>query len=91
MLGKGFWKKLDMRRRGRWAAEGESLLAAYIAAMRRHLCWQRGEAKIEIAVQDQSIDNPGMCKGCAETAPEFAENNPLFDVSIYHGSEGTSP
>ena len=48
-------------------------------------------ANISIAVQNNSITNPGMCQGCYTTSQNFAGYNSNFSVNIYEGSSGTTP
>lgn len=48
-------------------------------------------AKIEIAVQNNSIKKAGMCAGCQTSSRSFSQNNREFNITIYQGTTGTSP
>ncbi|KMW73117.1 hypothetical protein TI10_08285 [Photorhabdus luminescens subsp. luminescens] len=48
------------------------------------------KANVNIAVQNTSRNEPGMCTGCGNTSQTFAEMNKEFNVNIYQGSTGTN-
>ncbi|MBD2798084.1 DUF637 domain-containing protein [Xenorhabdus sp. 18] len=49
------------------------------------------KADVNIAVQNTSIGEPGMCFGCGYTSQNFAEMNKNFNVNIFQGSTGVNP
>jgi hypothetical protein len=48
-------------------------------------------ANVNVAVQNTSRQNPGMCQGCSTTSPNFAGNNSGFNVNMFHGTTGQNP
>ncbi|QPN89357.1 VENN motif pre-toxin domain-containing protein [Proteus vulgaris] len=46
------------------------------------------EADVNMAIQNTSKRDPGMCVGCGYTSQNFAENNKNLNVTIYQGSTG---
>jgi hypothetical protein len=53
--------------------------------------YSKKAANVSIGVQNTSASSPGMCSGCTITSSDFAENNPLFDITFYEGSSGVNP
>lgn len=49
------------------------------------------KADINIAVQNTSKSNPGMCDGCSINSQKLANDNPNFNINIYEGSTGVNP
>ena len=48
-------------------------------------------SKVEIAVQNTSKGNPGMCDGCQVNLPTLAKRNPNLEIQIYEGSTRLNP
>ncbi|MDE1475125.1 DUF637 domain-containing protein [Xenorhabdus bovienii] len=49
------------------------------------------KANVNVAVQNTSTIEPGMCVGCEYTSQNFAEMNKNFNVNIFQGSTGGNP
>ena len=48
-------------------------------------------ADINVAVQNTSKYEPGMCVGCGSTSQSFAEANKNFNINIFQGTTGKNP
>ena len=48
-------------------------------------------ADINLAVQNTSKYEPGMCVGCGSTSQSFAEANKNFNINIFQGTTGKNP
>lgn len=46
------------------------------------------KADVNMAIQNTSNRDPGMCVSCGYTSKNFAENNKNLNVKIYQGSTG---
>ncbi|EMT6385318.1 VENN motif pre-toxin domain-containing protein [Providencia rettgeri] len=46
------------------------------------------KADVNMAIQNTSSRDPGMCVSCGYTSQNFAENNKNLNVNIYQGSTG---
>ncbi len=49
------------------------------------------QANVNIAVQNTSKEQAGMCVGCGNTSKTFAEANKTFNINIYQGTTGARP
>ncbi|NUE67753.1 hypothetical protein, partial [Snodgrassella sp. ESL0253] len=64
----------------------EQKLFSYI-----HDTFKGQKADVNIAVQNTSKYEPGMCVGCGSTSQSFAEANKGFNIKIFQGTTGKNP